>query len=250
MTRIDEAVRHDLANAPIPPPVARIRSRARRRRIRHAAATLLAIAATIGVGALMIDSSRHAATVNVDVNPTVSPNSEHTPTPTTSHPVTTSAPSRSGRVANGPRSRALERLVAPLIPKGAELTDAQDIIGDPSVASITYSLPARQQLHIVRERLTKLPGSPEQLIRDPTTDSLTRLPTGSQLLRIGHNDNGQQVILGRPNGTMINVILFTPLDPTASQPSDPQRKAAALARLDWLTTLVEQHLDNASSDIQ
>jgi hypothetical protein len=247
MTRIDEAVRHDLANAPLPPPVERVRVRARRRRFRHTATAVTAVVAVVSVGAIMIGSSRRASTVNV--NPTVSQTS-HPPSPTTNHHVTTSVPSRSGRIPNGPLSRALEQLVAPLVPTGAVLADAQDIVGDPSVAEVTYDLPTGQQLHIVRERLTKLPGSPEQLIRDPAVDSLTRLSTGSQLLRIGHSDTAQQVILGRPNGTMINLILWTPVSPTAARPSDAQRKAAALATLDWLTTLVEQHLDNPSSDIQ
>ncbi|MDP9334494.1 MAG: hypothetical protein M3Q30_14495 [Actinomycetota bacterium] len=248
MTRIDEAVRHDLANAPLPPPVERVRVRSRRRRFRHTATAVTAVAAVVVVGAIMLGSSRRTRTVNV--NPTVSQTSKHPPSSTTDHHVTTSVPSRSGRISNGPLSRALEQLVAPLVPKGALLADAQDIVGDPPVAEVTYDLPTGQQLHIVRERLTKLPGSPEQLIRDPAVDSLTRLSTGSQLLRIGHSDTAQQVILGRPNGTMINLILWTPVSPTAPRPSEAQRKAAALATLDWLTTLVEQHLDNPSSDIQ
>jgi hypothetical protein len=87
------------------------------------------------------------------------------------------------------------------------------------------------------------------LNREPRTDSLTRLSTGSLLLKLGHSDSAQQVILGRPNFTVINVILSTRVRPSDHPPSELQTAATRLARLNWLATLVEQKLDYPSSDI-
>lgn len=125
MTRIDEAVRHDLANAPLPPPVERVRVRARRRRFRHTATVVTAVVAVVSVGAIMIGSSRHTTAVNV--NPTVSPTS-YPPSPTTAHHVTTSVPSRSGRIPNG--------LVAPCPVHQAEPSFGSTYCGpDPSAGN-------------------------------------------------------------------------------------------------------------------
>jgi len=153
------------------------------------------------------------------------------------------------RVPSGPNSQALRSIVAPIVPAGSLLLAAYDIVSREQVAELIYALPSGQQLQVVRERLLTDPGSPRQLIRDPTIDSLTRLPTGSRLLRLGHMDAAQQVILGRPNGTTINLILSRTLKAGAPQPSEAQRRAVALANLNWLTTAVEQHLDRPSSDI-
>jgi hypothetical protein len=168
-------------------------------------------------------------------------------TPTTTTP-TDAAPTPNS-VPGGPHSQALRTVVAPIVPAGALLLAAFDLVSREQIAELTYVLPSGQQLHIVRERLLTNPGSPQELIRDPSVDSLTQLPTGSRLLRLGHSDYAQQVILGRPNGTMINVTLRTPMNASAPQPSETQRRSSALANLNWLTTAIERNLDRPSSDV-
>jgi hypothetical protein len=65
MTRFDEAVRHDLADAPSPPPFERIRHRAQRRRIRFWATGLVSLAAVGALGLIVVRSEQRSPRVNV-----------------------------------------------------------------------------------------------------------------------------------------------------------------------------------------
>jgi len=73
MTRMDEAVEHDLAAAPLPPPVASVRARARRRRRRRAGA-MVAIAAVVSLASVGVAASlgRKTSGPQVSVSPTPS----------------------------------------------------------------------------------------------------------------------------------------------------------------------------------
>ena len=67
MTRLQEAVRRDLAVAPEAPPVERIHRRARRRRIRWGAAGLVTLVAMTATAAIVIRSARPERNSNVAV---------------------------------------------------------------------------------------------------------------------------------------------------------------------------------------
>jgi hypothetical protein len=71
MNVIEDAIRHDLANAPLPPPVEHLRRRTRRRRARRVVAGLAPIVVIVCVATIVIGSSRHTASVNVrPISPT------------------------------------------------------------------------------------------------------------------------------------------------------------------------------------
>jgi hypothetical protein len=82
MTRLEEAVRHDLAVAPIAPPVERIRRRARRRRFRWSAAglvSLVAVSAAVAPVMRSAERGRHSDVVvggSTGVSPTSVPTSQ------------------------------------------------------------------------------------------------------------------------------------------------------------------------------
>lgn len=143
-------------------------------------------------------------------------------------------------------AQSLQSVIAPILPSGAQLTDAEDHAGDPPASIDMYSLPNGQMLRATRQKFSlPLPASmdPQRLIVDPSVDSVTQLSSGSRLVKIGHNTSVQQVLLGRPDGTVINIILLTPKQQSSAPGFTPAYS------LDSLASAVQQKLDNASSDV-
>jgi hypothetical protein len=87
MTRFEDAVRHDLAAAPAPHPVERVRRRAQRRRFRNWATGLLVLVA-VGAGCVaLVHAMRRQPTVNVSpavTGPTARPTIPSTAPPAAS----------------------------------------------------------------------------------------------------------------------------------------------------------------------
>jgi hypothetical protein len=221
----------------------RIRVRRRHRRLSITTAVIVSTAVAATVALAVAGGSPKKATVTVQ--PTI-PNSTLPTTPRGNTP-TTVPYAGPARTLNGPLSRALQAVVRPLLPSGAKLTQAYDwTTAQPPGAFDDYLLPNGQVLSFGRQRFsgaTPSPGNPQSLIRDSATDSLTTLASGSRLLKIGHNELAKQVLLIRPNGTVINVILSAPLAMTR-QPS-----WVSAFSLDSLAISVERDLDRPSSDV-
>jgi hypothetical protein len=226
----------------------RIRVRRRRRRLTISAFAIASTTTAVIVALAIGGGSTRKTTVTVQ--PTI-PKST-LPTTPRRNTATTVAPepdraTRTPRTVNGPLARALQSAVRPLLPSGARLVEAYDLAkGDPPAAFANYQLPNGQTLRFVRQRFsgsTPSPGNPQSLISDPATDSLTTLASGSRLLKIGHNDVVKQVLLIRPNGTVINVILYAPLA-LSRQPS-----WVSAYSLDSLAVSVVHALDRPSADL-
>jgi hypothetical protein len=215
MTQLDQAVRHDLADAPEPPPVQRLRRRARRRQRQRATQVIVVVGAfTLGAATVVHYSTQPTAHVNVS-------------------PIT--------------GQRSLMELVKPILPAGATLHSAPNG-SEPASAYVIYDLQNGQKLAFARERVTESSDWPGQI--NPELETLIRLPTGSRLLQYAHGYLDVEVSLLRPNGTMIDAHLYT-LGPTPELPrSEAEQKRLTRTRLDWLTALVERHLDTPSSDIK
>jgi hypothetical protein len=260
MNRIEHAARHDLEVAPAPLPVERIWRRSRRRRIRLAASSAISIVAIATLGVAIAHSSQRRPNVNVQPTrsaTTIGDTTALPPPSTIGSTVDSRTEFRGGMITNGPLSLALEQVVAPAVPSGAKLIDLADTPGDPAAATVAYRLSTGQELRFIRQHFTakylaEHSMSPESLgllMTDPKTDTLTTLPTGSTLLKLGHNTAAQQVILARPNHTTINVTFWTPARPGDPRPFEPQAVSKGLVRLAWLSTIVEQKLDNPTSDL-
>ncbi|MDP9333434.1 MAG: hypothetical protein M3Q30_09020 [Actinomycetota bacterium] len=218
----------------------RIRVHRRHRRLSFTAlATVSAVSAVI-IALTVAGGSPKKATVTVE--PTI-PNPTIPTTPRRNTP-TTVPHNKLPRTPNGPLSQALQAVVRPLLPYGAQLTQAYDLAtNDPPAAFANYLLPSGQTLRFVRQRFTTFsPGDPRSLITDSAKDSLTTLATGSRLLKLGHGW-AQQVLLIRPNGTVINVVQWAPQSVT-TQPS-----WHSAFSIDSLAVSVVHDLDRPSSDV-
>jgi hypothetical protein len=223
----------------------RIRVRRRHRRLSITALATASAAAAVIIALAVAGGSPKKTTVTVQ--PTI-PKSTLPTTPRRTTPTTVASEPGQTQTPNGPLSRALQSTVRSLLPPGAQLTEAYDLAkNDPPAAFDNYLLPNGQTLRFVRQRFPgstgSSPGNPQDLISNPGTDSLTTLATGSRLLKIGHNAVVDQVLLIRPNGTVINVTLWTPLA-VSTRPS-----WVSAFSLDSLAVSVVHDLDNSSSDV-
>lgn len=143
---------------------------------------------------------------------------------------------------NGPLSAQLIQDSKQLLPHGAAILTAKDFPGETPMAMLDYQLPGRQRLSIVRETF-KLPLpadiTPQNAITNPATDSVQQLNSGAWLARLGHAPGSSQVMLLKPDGTLVNVTFTMPFVPNAGGPVIDSSTPPAFT-LDTLAAAVEQ----------
>lgn len=168
--------------------------------------------------------------------------------PTTAFSILPPAPTYT---KDGPLSQQLKALVQPLVPPGSSIVTARDQGGTPPIATVEYRLPNGQLLHLVKENfsLPLPPGvSPQSVVRNPATDSVTKLGTGSWLAQIGHGPGVSQVILLRPSGAFINVQLITPLVSSGGNGPLIDPSITTAYTLESLASIVKETFDTSASD--
>jgi hypothetical protein len=153
MTRFEDAVRHDLAAAPLPHPVERVRRRARRRRLRAWVSGLLALVA-VGAGTVaVIRSVQRHPTVNV--SPGVTPPTGPPATAPKTSTATATTTSTSTTPATIPRCRVGQLRAA----GGWQGVPGGSMGGEiwlTNTATLPCSLSGRPGIRLLNERGTQL----------------------------------------------------------------------------------------------
>lgn len=138
---------------------------------------------------------------------------------------------------NGHGALSMRDLVAPLLPAESSLDRAQDT-GD-GTSLLGYTLASGNGLTIARQKLSR-PLSLFAITGGAAGGTCTKLPSGSEQVLVRHSaSQAIQVILARPNGTLVNVIFNA--QPNSRTP--PEFTAESLARA------VQQTFDNKRTDL-